>query len=184
METAWYLRLFYMPIVNFLVSWLLAMIIKAKRMGAPEMSRPLTIVSMIGLIGWCVLLWFVPFHINAAFWIGISIVVFGHVVFTLGYSAMREHPEHEEVVVDWGIYRISRHSHIMAGMITLFGTIVMGWNPRSPLYVIVWAYFVLTVILNHYAIQYEEKINIEKFGQQYTAYMKRTPRYLGIPKSQ
>lgn len=148
------------------------------------MSRPLMIVSVVGLIGWCVLLWFVPFRINAAFWIGIGVVVFGHVVFALGYSAMRAHPEKDKVVVDWGIYRVSRHSHIVAVMITLFGTIIMGWNPKSTLFIIVWAYFVFTVILNHYGILYEEKINIEKFGQEYKDYKKRTPRYLGIPKSE
>jgi len=30
----------------------------------------------------------------------------------------------------------------------------------------------------------EEKINIEKFGQEYEDYMNKTPRYIGgIPKS-
>ncbi len=178
MDIHWHFRLFYMPILNFLVSFLLSMIIKAKRMGRPELSRPLMIGSMIGLIGGCVLLWFVPFRINAAFWIGICIVVFGQVVFALGYSAMREHPEKQRAVVDWGIYRISRHSHIMASMITLFGTIVMGWNPKSVLYIVVWGYFIFTIVFNHFGILHEEKVNIEKFGQEYKDYMNRTPRYL------
>lgn len=183
MDSHWYLRLFYMPILNYLVIWLLAMIIRAKRMGAPELSKPLMVVSMIGLIGGCGLLWFVPFQINLAFWIGLCIAVFGHVIISLGYSAMREHPEKTQVVVTWGIYKFSRHSHIMAFMITLLGTIVMGWNPKSPLYLIVWGYFVLAVILNHFGILYEERVNIEKFGQEYTDYMNRTPRYIGIPKA-
>ena len=179
MDTPWYLRLFYMPILNFLISWLLGMIIGAKRMGTPELSRPLMIGSIIGLIGGCVLLWFVPFRINAAFWIGLCIVVFGQVVFALGYNAMREHPEKQQVVVDWGIYGVSRHSHIMAGMITLFGAIVMGWNPTSLVYIIVWVYFVLTILFNHLGVRHEEKVNIEKFGQEYRDYMSRTPRYIG-----
>jgi len=183
MDIPWYLRLFYVQILNFLVSFLLAMIIRAKRMGAPELSRPLMTGSIIGLIGGCVLLWFVPFRINVAFWIGLCIVVFGQVVFALGYRAMRGHPEKQQVVVDWGIYRVSRHSHIMAGMITLFGTIVMGWNPTSLLYIIVWVYFVLTVLFNHFGIRYEEKVNMEKFGQEYKDYMSRTPRYIGKPKA-
>jgi len=32
----------------------------------------------------------------------------------------------------------------------------------------------------HYGILNEEKINIEKFGQEYADYMKRVPRYLLI----
>jgi len=104
MDIPWYFRLFYMPILNFLISLLLSMIIGAKRMGHPEMSRPLMIGYMISLIGGCVLLWFVPFRINAAFWIGLCIILFGQVVFALGYAAMREHPEKQQAVVDWGIY--------------------------------------------------------------------------------
>jgi len=29
----------------------------------------------------------------------------------------------------------------------------------------------------------EEKMNIEKFGQEYQDYMNKTPRYIGIPIS-
>jgi len=135
---------------------------------------------MVSLIVFIVLLWFVPFSINLAFWIGLGIIILGQVVFALGYIAMREYPERKQAVVDWGIYRVSRHSHIMAGSITTLGVIVMGWNTGSIMYIILWVYFVLDIILSHFGLLNEEKINIEKFGQEYADYMKRVPRYFLI----
>jgi protein-S-isoprenylcysteine O-methyltransferase Ste14 len=101
----------------------------------------------------------------------------GEVVFALGYIAMREHPEKKQAVVDWGIYKVSRHSHVLAGIICLLGVVVMGWNTHSIIYVILWVYFVLDVVLSHFSVLNEEKLNIERFGQEYKDYMKRAPRY-------
>jgi len=177
METAWYFKLFFVNLLWFIVSWLLFGIIKAKRMSGPGPSKPWVLgFWMSFIVGW-VLTWFVTFSINLAFWIGIGIIVIGEVVFALGYAAMREHPEKKKTVVDWGIYKVSRHSHILAGIICLLGMIVMGWNPASIIYIILWVYFVLYVALSHFGVLNEEKLNIDRFGQEYKDYIKRVPRY-------
>ena len=106
--------------------------------------------SLISFIVFIVLLWFVSFSINLAFWIGLGIIVLGQVVFGLSCSAMREHPEKTQAVVDWGIYRVTRHPHVIGGMITVLGTIVMGWNWSSTTYIILWIYLVLDVIMSHF----------------------------------
>jgi len=178
MEIPWYFRLFYLPVLTFLISFLLSVIIKAKRMKMPELTRFMQIVQLVSFVGLCVLLWFVPFRINLAFWVGIGIIAFGQIVYALGYMAMREHPEKKKTVVDWGIYRFSRHSHILAGLITTLGVIVMGWNFSSIVYVILWLYFVLDIAFTHHMIQYEEKVNVEKFGSEYEDYMRRVPQYI------
>ena len=180
METAWYFRLFYVNILWFLISWLLFGIIRAKRMSGPGSSKSWVIGFWISfIVGW-VLTWFVTFSINLAFWIGLGIIVFGEVVYALGYSAMREHPEKKKTVVDWGIYKISRHSHVLAGIICLLGTIVMGWNTASIMYIILWVYFVLHVIMSHFGVLNEEKSNMQRLGREYVDYMKRVPRYFLI----
>ena len=182
METAWYFRLFYVHVLSFIVSWLLAGIIKPKRMGPPT-GKSWVIVALIGVIAGWVLMWFVPFIIDLVFWIGLCIIVFGEVVYGLGYLAMREHPEKNKAVVDWGIYSVSRHSHVLAGIICLLGVIVMGWNLTSVMYKVLWVYFAIYSIASHFYVLSEEKVNIEKFGQEYVDYMNKTPRYIGIPKS-
>jgi protein-S-isoprenylcysteine O-methyltransferase Ste14 len=80
--------------------------------------------------------------------------------------------------VDWGIYSVSRHSHVVAGEITTLGAIVMGWNFNSTVYVILWIYFFVGLILTHFSVLSEEELNIERFGPEYKEYMKRAPRYL------
>jgi len=180
METAWYFRLFFVHILGFIISWFLYGIIRAKRMTGPGPSKPWVMGYWISfIVGW-VLMWFVPFSINLAFWIGLGIIVFGEVVYALGYSAMREHPEKKKAVVDWGIYKISRHSHVLAGIICLLGVIVMGWNTASVIYIILWVYFVLHVIMSHFGVLNEEKSNMKRFGREYVDYMKRVPRYFLI----
>ncbi len=178
METAWYFRLFFVYLGWFIISWLLYGIIKAKRMSGPGPSRSMVMIFWASLIiGW-VLAWFVTYSINLAFWIGLVIIVFGEVVFALGYSAMREHPEKKQTVVDWGIYGVSRHSHVLAGIICILGMVIMGWGSTSVAYILLWVYFVLYVILSHFGVLNEEKLNVERFGQEYVDYMKRVPRYL------
>jgi protein-S-isoprenylcysteine O-methyltransferase Ste14 len=177
MEIAWYFRLFYVHILSFIISWLLFGIIRAKRMSGPGPSKSWVIAYWMSfIVGW-VLIWFISFSVNPAFWIGLCIIVFGEMVYALGYIAMKEHPEKKKAVVDWGIYKISRHSHVLAGIICLLGVIIMGWNPESVIYIILWVYFVLYVGMSHFGVLNEEKLNIERFGQEYVDYMKRVPRY-------
>ena len=179
LETPWYFRLFFVNILSFAVSCLLPVLIRTKRMGGPT-GKAWVVGFLVGfVVGW-ILLWFVPFRINAAFWIGLAIVVFGEVVYTLGFAAMREHPEKKKPVVDWGIYRVSRHSHVLAGVICLLGTIVVGWNTTSIMYGILWLYFFVYFIVSHLYVLSEEKVNIQKFGKEYEDYMKKTPRYIGV----
>ena len=180
METAWYFRLFFMYILWFIISWLLYGIISAKRMSGPGPGKPWMMAFSTSLIAGWVLMWFVTVSINLAFWIGIGIIVCGEVVFALGYIAMREHPEKKQAVVDWGIYGVSRHSHVLAGMICLLGVIVVGWNPTSIVYIILWVYFVLYVVLGHFSVLNEEKLNIKRLGKEYEVYMKKVPRYFLI----
>ena len=90
METAWYFRLFYVYILWFITSWLLFAIIRAKRMSGPGPGKSWVMAFWISLITGWILTWFVTFSINPAFWLGLAIIVFGEVVFALGYMAMKE----------------------------------------------------------------------------------------------
>jgi len=51
------------------------------------------------------------------------------------------------------------------------------------MYMILWIYFVVFILMSHSYVLGEEKKNVEKFGEEYTNYMNKTPRYIGIPKS-
>ena len=177
METAWYFRLLIPWIGWFVFDLLLLVIIKPKRMSSPGGSKPLEIVSYISIIAGWVLTWFIPYSINMAFWIGLSIIILGLIISSLSFAAMREHTERKQAVVDWGIYRVSRHSHVLSSMICLLGTVVIGWNPDSVIYLILWVYFVLYATFSHFWVLSEEKLNIRRFGKEYVEYMRRVPSY-------
>lgn len=185
--TPWYLRLFYIPILNFAVAGLLRFAMKPKRMGGPDAGKFFTVgylwftvAYLVVFFGICVPMWFVPFEIGLAFWIGLGVIIFGQLVNSFAYTAMREHPEKKKDLVDWGIYRMSRHSHVLHGVIVHLGVIIMGWNLRSPIYLILWVYFILFLIMTHFWILSEEKINTKRFGKFYEDYMKKVPRYFLI----
>jgi protein-S-isoprenylcysteine O-methyltransferase Ste14 len=179
METAWYFKLLVPNIGIIIVSFLLFLIIKAKRMTGPGPGKRMQVVSTgYTLIGW-VLTWFIPYSINVAFWIGLGIIIFGEIIFSSGYMAMKEHPEKKQAVVDWGIYKVSRNSHVLAGQVCLLGVVIMGWNQGSVLYIILWVYYVVSIALMHSGVVSEEKSNIERFGQEYKDYMRKVPRYFG-----
>ena len=179
MDTEWYFRLLIPNISWFVVSSLLAGLIRPKRMTGVGPSRALTMIWWVMVVGGLVLTWFIEYSINPAFWIGVAIIICGEVIFTLGFIAMREHPEKNKTVVDWGIYRFNRHSHVLAGLICLLGVVIMGWQ-ESALYVVLWVYFLLYAAMMHIGVLNEEKLNIAKFGQEYMDYMKKVPRYFPI----
>lgn len=177
METAWYFRLFFVYLGWFIVSWLLFFIIKAKRMTGPGPSRSIEMIFWAVLIAGMAVTWFVTYSVNLAFWIGLVVIILGQVIFALGYAAMREHPEKKKTVVDWGIYGVSRHSHVLAGIICMLGTVIIGLSSNSVAYILLWVYFVVYVVVGHFGVLSEEKVNVERFGQEYAEYMKRVPRY-------
>jgi protein-S-isoprenylcysteine O-methyltransferase Ste14 len=177
METDWYFRLFFVNFAWFVISWLLFVLVNAKRMRGAGPPKKLMVVYWLDLITGWVLTWFIIYSIDVTFWIGLGIIIIGLFIYALGYLAMREHPEREQVVVDWGIYKVSRHSHVLAGIICHFGVVVMGWNPDSIIYIILCVYFVLHIILMHFGVLCEEKLTRGMLGQEYEDYMKRVPRY-------
>ena len=78
-----------------------------------------------------------------------------------------------------GIYSISRHP-IYLGWFSIF--ISMGIASASWVYILL-ALISLVPIRNALMIP-EERACCERFGNAYTEYMNKTPRWLGIPKSE
>ena len=78
---------------------------------------------------------------------------------------MREHPEKKKTVVDWGIYKVSGHFHILAGIICLLGVVIIG-RRASAMYAILWVYFVAYLIVCHLYILKRGKNKYRKVWQR------------------
>lgn len=76
-----------------------------------------------------------------------------------------------------GAYKISRHPMYLSGFLMFIG---VGISCAS------WVVLILAVIWILFwqiAVPEEERLLIEKYGDDYRDYRDRTPRWIGIPKS-
>jgi protein-S-isoprenylcysteine O-methyltransferase Ste14 len=77
-----------------------------------------------------------------------------------------------------GIYRYSRHPGYVTEVLLLLGVSIASASWLSLLFpIIIWAGAV-------YFIKIEEACTLGHFGHTYREYMNRTPRWIGIPKSE
>lgn len=74
------------------------------------------------------------------------------------------------VVVDSGIYAVVRHPMYLSGILIIFALMLISQHWLSAIFgVPIMVYF-------YVSMRSEEKSNIEKFGDDYKAYMQRVPR--------
>jgi protein-S-isoprenylcysteine O-methyltransferase Ste14 len=95
------------------------------------------------------------------------------------------------VLVDWantpagqpvtrGIYRYSRHPMYVTGVFIFLGVSILSAS---------WVFLLLTIIFGvgvtrPYFVKIEEAQCLGHYGAAYREYMNRTPRWIGIPKSE
>jgi len=77
-----------------------------------------------------------------------------------------------------GIYHFSRNPMYFGGFLGFIGISIAS---------ISWIYLLLAtvwMILQHIVVVSEERFCLKKYGNAYREYMNRTPRWIGIPKSE
>ena len=76
-----------------------------------------------------------------------------------------------------GMYRYSRHPIALGTVLPFIGAGIAAAS---------WLFLLLSAILwiiSHFSVIAEERATVKKFGDAYSEYMKKTPRWIGIPKS-
>jgi protein-S-isoprenylcysteine O-methyltransferase Ste14 len=76
-----------------------------------------------------------------------------------------------------GPYRYSRHPFYVAATLIFISIAIASVS---------WVFLLLTVIMQIFHMIYapaEEQYCLKKYGEDYVEYMKRTPRWIGLPKS-
>jgi protein-S-isoprenylcysteine O-methyltransferase Ste14 len=119
---------------------------------------------------------FLPLQLETA-WLysGLLIFSFG-VVFTV-IAVLNFATSPRDKVITKGLYGVSRNP-MYIGLLTM--QIGLGITCSS------WLYLVLTVVLMillNANLSGEERYCLYKYGDAYRQYMKKTPRWIGIPKS-
>lgn len=106
---------------------------------------------------------------------GIALFVVGLIIFEIAGIPWATTPFDEPVTR--GLYRYSRHPIYLAVFLQFIG---IGIASASGLFLLI---TVLSIILSILLITPEERFCCERYGDAYRDYMKRTPRWLGVPKS-
>jgi len=157
----------------------------ARGRGAPspsatlaEMSRSRKIViyaSKLIYIPALVYSIFLPLKLGTPwFYVGLPVAIVGLVMSKVVLRNWATAPPGKPLTR--GLYRYSRHPMYLAGFIFFLGVSLATAS---------WVFLVFTVVitaLSFYFAPLEEQACLEQYGDSYRDYMKRTPRFLGIPK--
>jgi len=130
---------------------------------------PVTLVMLIYSI-------FLPLVRGTAwFYVGTAVCLVGFIFVLLSRADADAAPEGEPFT--GGIYRYSRHPFYLGFFLVFLGT---GIACASWLFIVL---SVISMVMAHIVMIAEESSTLEKYGDSYRVYKERTPRWLGLPKS-
>ena len=120
---------------------------------------------------------FLPLKLNTLwFYIGLPIYLLGVIIDFMSSVSWATNPLDKPITT--GIYSISRHPMDFGNVIAIIGIGIAC---------ISWVFLLLgivTITLMNMKAVHEERLCLKKFGNAYREYMNRTPRWIGIPKSE
>ena len=142
-----------------------------------EQEKKLYNISMVILLATLIYTAFLPLKLGTGwFYAGLLIYLLGIIV---GFTAMINfHTTPADKPITKGAYRISRNPMYFGNFLIFAGTGIAC---------AAWVLLLLTivsVILSDRGVIAEERWCLEKYGKTYREYMNRTPRWIGIPKSE
>ena len=118
---------------------------------------------------------FVPFKLGTMwFYIGVLVYLVGMVFITLSIIDFANTPTTQPVTK--GLYRYSRNPMFIGFFLTYFGLTIACVS---------WVYLVISILfmlIVNYLSPLEEFATLKTYGKTYEDYMKRTPKWIGIPK--
>jgi protein-S-isoprenylcysteine O-methyltransferase Ste14 len=177
----WNAWIFMVP--SLAISLLSLLLFKQKCAPSPESAR----LSKPTLL-WCLLSKFIyfpsviysvflPLELGTIwFYVGLPVTLVGFVGSMIVLADWAITPAGEPVTR--GLYRYSRHPMYVTEVLLLVGVSIISAS---------WVFLVFPLIIGvgaaHF-IKMEEAQTLGHYGKVYSEYMKRTPRWIGIPKSE
>ena len=138
------------------------------------------IIDKLGTAVWIILFIysiFLPLPLGTPLlYAGIALFVAGLIIVEIAGIPWATVPVDEPITR--GLYRYSRHPIYIGVFVQYIG---IGIASASGLFLLL---VVIQVALSIPVIPAEERLCLEQYGDTYREYMNRTPRWLGIPKSE
>ena len=139
-----------------------------------KMFGSITSLIQMGSIVYSV---FLPLQLDTGwFYAGLFIYGIGIIVEILVLLAFATTPEDQPVTK--GVFNVSRNPGYFGEFLIYAG---IGIACLSWVFLLV---AMIAIMLEHQIVLGEERICINKYGDDYRKYMKRTPRWIGIQKSE
>ena len=119
---------------------------------------------------------FLPLRLDTFwFYVGLPICLLAFVIALSSVVSFTTTPLNR--LVTKGTYRVSRNPICLAGFLLDLG---IGLACASWVFIL---YAIVDSVLMNTMLKAEERFLSEKYGEAYKEYMKRTPKWIGIPKS-
>jgi len=142
-----------------------------------EKEKKLDRIANLFSLAFIIYSFFLPLKLGTAwFYVGLIVYLFGGIFGFVAATNLNSTPA--DRVATKGLYRISRNP-VYLGM--LFSFIGIGIACASWLFLLLGA---VAQILQNILLDAEERWCLEKYGDAYREYMNRTPKWIGIPKSE
>jgi protein-S-isoprenylcysteine O-methyltransferase Ste14 len=120
---------------------------------------------------------FLPLKLGTVwFYVGLFIYLLGVIFALITEVSFATTPLDKPVTK--GAYRISRNPQDFSAFLIMIG---MGIACASWLFLL---FIMISIIVSNKGAKAEERFCLEKYGDAYRDYMDRTPRWIGIPKSE
>jgi protein-S-isoprenylcysteine O-methyltransferase Ste14 len=169
------------PLIMILIDKLVGTGDIFKKMGTPVYNKTESMMNIFSnfviFFGLFIYSIFLPLQLGTAwFYVGLTLCVLGVVTWTIAIVNIVVIPLGEP----WnkGLYRYSRHPMTLAGYLILIGA---GIASASWIFLL---FSIVYIVLSVFPTIAEERFCLEKFGTAYREYINKTPRWLGLPKSQ
>ena len=159
--------------------------VQKKRMGEfkwSDLSKTAKIVMMIAHIiimpFTIIYSFFLPLKLGTIwFYVGLPISILGIIMPFMAGVSFATAPLDKPITT--GVYRISRNPQYFSGFLQYLG---IGISCLSWIFILCAVTWIISFHIE--VVQSEEPSLIEKYGDAYKEYMNRTPRWIGIPKSE
>ncbi|HEY49812.1 MAG TPA: isoprenylcysteine carboxylmethyltransferase family protein [Dehalococcoidia bacterium] len=168
-------------IYNFIPMPLLMLIHRelAKQAGSPtsEIEKRLWPVAWVVWLLGVIYSIFLPLNVGTVwFYVGFPIAMVGAVAFTMVIVTFATTPIDVEPLTG-GLYRYSRHPMYVTQLVMFIGVGIACASWVFLLFTVVYSVIMLACAVP------EEQACLEKYGNAYREHLRRTPRWIGLPKS-
>ena len=104
--------------------------------------------------------------------IGIVILIFAFFLARTGMSIVFGNNNHEPGVIRKSVFSILRHPIYMGEILLYLGLLVISISLAAT------GIWVITIIFLHFISRYEERLLLQRFGEEYRQYMKDVPMWI------